>query len=131
VSWVEVFAVFVVCHLVGDYLLQTEWQAMNKRGGLGGDPVARRALVSHVAMYTVAFVPALVWIGVERSAAAAVALGWLIAIPHLIQDDGRPVLAYLVHVKRTDTDFHSALFMSVDQSLHVLALFGTALLAAA
>lgn len=130
-SWVEVFAVFVVCHLVGDYLLQTEWQAMNKRGGLGADPVARRALVGHVAMYTVAFVPALVWLGADRSAATAVALGWLIAIPHLIQDDGRPVSAYLLHVKRTDTDVHSALFMSVDQSLHVLALFGTALLAAA
>ena len=26
--WVEVFAAFVVCHLVGDYLLQTDWQAL-------------------------------------------------------------------------------------------------------
>ena len=42
--WVEVFAVFTVCHLTGDYLLQTDWQARNKRGGLGSNPVARRAL---------------------------------------------------------------------------------------
>ena len=129
--WVEVFAVFVVCHFVGDYLLQTEWQATNKRGGLGGDPVARRALVSHVATYTLAFVPALVWIGLDLSVPAAVGLGLLIALPHLVQDDGRPVSAYLVHVKRTEADLHSILFMSVDQSLHILALFGAALLAAA
>ena len=32
--WVEVFAVFFVSHQVGDYLLQTDWQAMHKRGGL-------------------------------------------------------------------------------------------------
>jgi hypothetical protein len=131
VFWVEVFAVFVVCHLVGDYLLQTEFQAANKRGGLGANPVARRALVAHVAMYALAFVPALVWVGAQRSAAGAVALGALIAIPHLIQDDGRPVSAYLRTVKRTDADIHSAIFTSVDQSFHVLALFGTALLAAA
>jgi hypothetical protein len=128
---VEVFAVFLVCHLVGDYLLQTEFQATNKRGGLGRDPVARRALVGHIALYTLAFVPALVWIAFERSAAGAVALGLLIAIPHLVQDDGRPVSAYLRHVKHTEADVHGALFASVDQSLHVLALFGAALLAAA
>jgi uncharacterized protein DUF3307 len=131
VRWVEVFAVFVVCHLVGDYLLQTEWQATNKRGGLGGDPVARRALASHIATYTLAFVPALVWIGLDLSLPAAVGLGSLVALPHLVQDDGRPVSAYLSRVKRTEADVHSILFMSVDQSLHIVALFGTALLSAA
>ena len=60
--WVEVFAAFVVCHLVGDYLLQTDWQALHKRGGLGSDPVSRRALVSHIVTYTLAFVPALIWL---------------------------------------------------------------------
>ena len=60
--WPEIFAVFVVSHLVGDYLLQTEWQAHNKHGGLGPDPVRRRALLSHVATYGLAFVPALVWL---------------------------------------------------------------------
>jgi Protein of unknown function (DUF3307) len=129
--WVEVFAVFVVCHVVGDYLLQTEWQATNKRGGLGGNPVARRALVSHVSTYTLAFVPALVWIGLDLSLAAAVGLGLLIALPHLVQDDGRPVSAYLSRVKHTDADVHSLLFMSVDQSLHMVALFGAALLSSA
>ena len=32
-SWVSVFAAFLVAHMVGDYLLQTDWQARHKRGG--------------------------------------------------------------------------------------------------
>ena len=53
-------ALFIVSHLVGDYLFQTDWQARNKTFGLGSDPVARRALFSHVLIYTLAFVPAVV-----------------------------------------------------------------------
>ena len=64
-EWFEVFAVFLVSHLVGDYLLQTDWQAVHKHRGLGPDPVSRRALASHVATYTLAFVPALIWLGGE------------------------------------------------------------------
>jgi len=63
VSWVEVFAVFVVSHLVGDFLIQTEWQASHKLGGLGGSPAARRALLAHLATYTLCFLPALIWLG--------------------------------------------------------------------
>ena len=61
-SWVSLLAGFLVAHMVGDYLLQTDWQARNKRGGLGRDRVARRALVSHVSTYTLAFLPAFIWI---------------------------------------------------------------------
>ncbi len=46
--WDEIFVVFVISHLVGDYLLQTEWQALNKHGGLTGTPEMRLALFSHV-----------------------------------------------------------------------------------
>ena len=60
--WVEIFEVFFVSHLLGDYLLQTEWQAVNKRGGLTGTPVQRRALFSHIATYTLAYVPSLIWL---------------------------------------------------------------------
>ena len=98
-AWVEIFAVFFVCHLVGDYLLQTDWQARHKRGGLGSDPVRRRALVSHITSYTLAFVPALVWLADEIGALEAVGIGALIAVPHLIQDDGRALAAYVRLVK--------------------------------
>ena len=128
-AWVEIFAVFFVCHVVGDYLLQTDWQARNKPGGLGRDPVARRALVSHIASYTLAFVPALVWIGDDLGAAEAVGIGALIATPHLIQDDGRLLKAYIARVKGDAALTERSVAAAADQSFHILAMFLTSLLA--
>ena len=54
-SWVDAFAGFLVAHMVGDYLFQTDWQARNKRGGLSSSGTARRALFMHVTTYTLAF----------------------------------------------------------------------------
>jgi Protein of unknown function (DUF3307) len=133
VSWVEVFAVFVVCHLVGDYLLQTDWQATNKRGGLfGNGGESRRALFRHILSYTLAFVPALVWLAAEEvSALGALGLGALIAVPHLIQDDGRLLTSYVANVKGCTAAATREVFTAVDQTFHLVALFGTALLATA
>jgi Protein of unknown function (DUF3307) len=128
-NWVEIFAVLITSHLVGDFILQTDWQARYKRGGLGGDPVRRRALFSHVAVYTLSFLPALVWIGTETDALRAVLIGAAIAIPHLIQDDGRLLDAYMSRVKGLAQD-SVGLRVAVDQSFHVVFLFATALLAA-
>ena len=130
-SWVEVFAVFVVSHVIGDYLLQTDWQARNKRGGLGRDPTARRALVAHVSTYTLAFVPALIWIADEIGVAAAVGIAALIFVPHLIQDDGRLLDAYIERVKGEGASANVLVFSAVDQSFHLATLFGIALLTAA
>jgi hypothetical protein len=127
---VEVFAVFVVSHLVGDFLLQTDWQARFKEGGLGRDPAHRRALLAHVLTYIAAFLPALIWIGIETDPARALAIGLLVAIPHLIQDDRRLLDAYMARVKGL-AETSLGLRIAVDQSFHVLFLFGTALLAAA
>jgi hypothetical protein len=127
VNWVSVFAAFLVAHMVGDYLFQTDWQARNKRGGLSGDRVAFRALFTHVATYTLAFVPALVWIGDQLDPGWAVLAAALIFLPHLILDDGRIVRAYLANVKRAQ-GFDVGLAASVDQSFHVLSLFLVALL---
>jgi hypothetical protein len=118
---------FLVAHMVGDYLLQTDWQARHKRGGLTGDPVALRALLAHVTTYTLAFVPALIWIGNNTSPGVGVLAGVLIFIPHLIVDDGRLVRFYLARVKRAD-GFDLGLAASVDQSFHVLSLCLVAIL---
>ena len=67
--------------MVGDYLFQTDWQARHKRGGLSGDRVALRALCTHVATYTLAFLPAFVWIADELDAGWAVLAAVLIALP--------------------------------------------------
>jgi uncharacterized protein DUF3307 len=127
VNWVSVFAAFLVAHMVGDYLFQTDWQARNKRGGLSGDRMAFRALVTHVTTYTLAFLPALIWIGDQLDPGWAVLTAALIFLPHLVLDDGRIVRAYLANVKRAE-GFDVGLAASVDQSFHVLSLFLVALL---
>ena len=125
-EWVEIFAVFVVSHGLGDYLLQTDWQATNKRAGLGGDAVARRALFSHVAMYTLAYVPAGIWLAGELDGLALAALAIGIFVPHLVQDDGRLLTAYVERVKGGRAASDKAVLISVDQSLHLIVLFATA-----
>jgi Protein of unknown function (DUF3307) len=130
VSWVEIFAAFVVSHLVGDYLLQTDWQARNKRYGLAGDPVKRRALISHVFVYTLTFVPALIWLSDDLGAGVVWVAG-LIFVPHLIQDDGRLLSLWLYKVKGCTEATAAEIYTPVDQSFHVLTLFGIALAAGA
>jgi Protein of unknown function (DUF3307) len=129
VPWVEVFAVFIVCHLTGDYLLQTDWQAAHKRHGLGPDPVRRRALVSHVTSYTLAYVPAFVWLSTEIDF-LLIAVVALVFFPHMIQDDGRLLDRYMLDVKKITYKDNPLVFGAVDQSFHVLTLFGISLLAA-
>lgn len=122
------FIVFVISHLVGDYLLQTDWQAVNKRGGLTGTATMRLALASHIATYTLAYVPSFVWlwpslhVGVLWLAAA-------IALPHWVQDDGRLLTLYARVIKKADLRANPSLGAALDQSFHLLALFGAALLA--
>lgn len=49
--------ILALCHLVGDWFLQTNWMAMNKSKNW-------KALSEHVSVYTLAFVPAaLYWFG--------------------------------------------------------------------
>jgi hypothetical protein len=130
VLWVETFVLFAVSHLVGDYVLQTDWQALHKPGGLGRDPTARRALLAHLTTYTLAFVPALVWLGTEIGAAAAVGVGALVTLPHLVQDDGRLLASYMRRVKGV-REPSELLAMCVDQSFHFVALLVAALVASA
>jgi hypothetical protein len=120
--------VFFVSHLVGDFGLQTEWQALNKHAGLGPNPEARRALLSHIATYTLAYVPALIWLAGDIGAGAAIGTAALIALPHMIQDDGRLVRAYVARVKGTDPVENAGVAVMVDQTFHMVALLLLALL---
>jgi len=130
-AWPEVFIVLALSHLVGDFALQTDWQAQNKRGGLGGgNPTSRRALLAHITTYTLAFVPALIWLADDIGAWALLA-GAAVAIPHLIQDDGRLVERYIATVKGPTATTAPVVFIAVDQTFHALALFALALAVAA
>jgi uncharacterized protein DUF3307 len=128
VSWVEIFAVFVVSHALGDYLLQTDWQATHKRGGLGRDRRARKALLSHVATYTLAFVPAGIWLADDLGAGGLALLALAIYVPHMVQDDGRLLSAYIRRVKGCGADSARDIFTAVDQSFHLIVLFATAVI---
>jgi hypothetical protein len=127
-TWPAALLALLVSHVVGDVLLQTDWQAAAKVRGLG-DRVARLALGRHVAIYAMAFLPALIWIGSQTSAVRAVAVGALVVVPHLLVDDGRLVRAWLRYVKRAPAPA-PALTIAVDQSFHLVCLFGAALVAA-
>src|SRR6478752_2790592 len=127
--WVEIFAVFIVSHLVGDFLLQTDVQAMHKRGGLSGNGKSPRGLLSHTLTYTLAFVPALIWLEGDLGLAETIGVALLIAIPHMIQDDGRLLDTYMRRVKGVVDPRPGGLLIAVDQSFHVLVLFLIALLA--
>ena len=127
-SWPEIFIVFVVCHLVGDFLLQTDWQALHKTGGLGRNRESRRALISHTLTYTLAFVPALIWLATDIGA-WAIGVAALVALPHMAQDDGRLLDAYMHKVKGLGNTAPSGLRLAIDQTCHIVVLFAIALLA--
>ena len=95
--WVEIFAVLLVSHAVGDFLLQTDWQATHKREGLGSDPERRRALVSHTITYSLCFAPALAWLAGDLGAGGTAALAAGVFLPHLVQDDGRLLSVVRAH----------------------------------
>ncbi len=126
-AWAEVFAAFVACHLTGDFLFQTDWQAMFKHGGLrkGGEHL--RALTAHAAVYTLAFLPALIWVGVELGAGWGAVLAVGIFVPHFIQDDGWVINLWMRKVKHTVPEEHPSLAIVVDQSWHAVVLLLTAL----
>lgn len=128
-AWTAVFIVLAISHLVGDFLLQTDWQAKYKYGGLGPDPVRRRALGTHIVTYMLCFLPALVWIAAEGGLDRAVLAAIVIAVPHWVQDDGRLLDLYMAAVKGT-ADSSPGLRIAVDQSFHAVALFLTALVIA-
>lgn len=121
-DWVSLSVACAVAHVVGDYLVQTDWQARHKARGLGRDPLARRALGTHVVTYTLAFLPVLAWIAAASSPAWALAAAALVALPHLVVDDGRVVRAYLTRVKRA-AEPDRGLTAAVDQSFHLVCLW--------
>ena len=127
-AWVEVFVVFVVCHLVGDYLLQTDWQANHKRGGLGPNRESRRALASHVLSYTLAYTPVFVWLAGDIGFRLIPVIG-LVAIPHWIQDDGRLLTVYIENVKGVEAAANRSVAAAADQSFHFVVLLLTSFLA--
>jgi hypothetical protein len=121
-TWPALFGVLLLCHLFGDFLLQTNWQASNKQRGLRDGGESLRALASHALVYTLGFLPALVWVGSESGALVAVAVAAGVGLPHAIVDDGWLVGLWIRRVKQVQGTPSGVVRLGVDQTTHVLAL---------
>jgi hypothetical protein len=130
-AFVTVFVLCYIAHKIGDYWVQTDWQAQNK---------ARRAdaLWFHALTYTACFVP--VFIGIDMAGVTTVPLSVLILLasvllPHAWFDTRKPLNWYWTNVKRLSLDpashpMFATLRLEMDQAFHYACLAGTAFLAA-
>jgi hypothetical protein len=108
------FEYLLLAHLLGDWLLQTEWQAVHKR-------TSWAALITHVAIYHALVLAAFIYQeGTDRPIVyAAVAV---LAVTHALLDRFTvvPLMRALRLVVKREPD--RALMLGVDQAIHILLL---------
>lgn len=105
----NIFLYLIVGHVVGDFLLQTSWQAENK-GRIW------RALISHGLVYSIAIYIITLIVGSISLISIAI-----IFISHILLDKGHFVNWWIENIKKEQTDDERIRFI-VDQSLHLLVL---------
>jgi hypothetical protein len=114
-----VFEWLIVGHLIGDWLLQTEYQAMNKARG----KFLNWALWSHCIIYAVSVSIPMAFLGIK--------LWWgvLVFASHLFLDRRWPVVWWIRFAKRTSEEAvknNFWLVVTVDQVIHILILAAVA-----
>jgi len=109
------FESLLMAHILGDWILQTEWQALNKDKNW-------RAMTAHVFVYSVVVFAVLGWRLGWGSAGVYTAVVAL-AIVHVVLDRRRPLLWFMKVARITVTREPEAWFMiAVDQAVHLLFL---------
>jgi len=109
------FELLILAHLVGDYLVQTEFEAMNKALG----PFWNRALWAHCSKYAACFIPVLALAGLSQWWLA------LIFFSHLFFDRRWPIIWWRRVVTHNSAESIKATFwltVVVDQIFHTLVL---------
>ena len=111
----SLFDTLLIAHLVGDWLLQSEWMALEKQRNWG-------AMIAHVAVYH-ALVLVVLLVGVHGRGVEVVAAVLLLALSHAWLDRGWPVVGLMramriVRVREPER----WLVMVIDQVLHVSLL---------
>lgn len=108
------FEALIITHLIGDFLFQSKWEALNK-------DKKRLPLLFHCFIYTVCFIPAFLIYNTS--------LLWLLLIfvSHIILDQRRFELWLIEKVKgfrkKETQDWRWwVLFMGTDQVLHFVVL---------
>ena len=108
------FEYLILAQILGDWLLQTEWQAVNKR-------TSWAALFTHVVIYHALVLAAFIYQeGTDRAIVYA-AVG-VLAITHALLDRFTvvPLMRALRLVVKREPD--RALMLGVDQAIHILLL---------
>lgn len=105
----EVFLFLIVGHAVGDFLLQTSWQAENKSR-------IWKALITHGLVYSV-----VIYLITLMAGGISLLSIVVIFLSHVLLDKGNIVKWWLKTIKKEQTDNTQIRFL-VDQSLHVLVL---------
>src|SRR3989338_9869518 len=116
-----VFEALLMAHLIGDWILQTEYQALNKMKG----KFFNWALSNHCVVYPAWFVPAFWCFEISWSLLS------LIFSSHMFLDSRWPVVWWINKVKLTDMKTIEALFwlvIAVDQVMHILIFVPIAVL---
>ena len=120
VKSMRLFNYLILAHLIGDYLIQTEFEALNKALGRFWN----RALISHCVKYTLSFLPLVIWFGLP--------LWWLLVIygSHMVLDRRWFIIAWRKYVTRNSAESIKATFwltVVIDQIFHVFVLAGLAI----
>ena len=111
----SLFDKLLIAHLVGDWLLQTEWQALNKGQNY-------RALFSHVGIYSVIILGVLVADFGFQNIFVYVVVGML-ALSHAFLDRRWPVIRYMKALRLiVERKPEPWLLMAIDQVLHIVLL---------
>lgn len=105
----------LIAHLVGDFLLQTEFQAVNKAKGR----FFNGAIIAHCATYTICFIPVLMFLGAP--------LWWLAWVfgTHVVLDRRWPVVLWRRCIKRDSAlgiEQTAWLTIALDQTFHLCVL---------
>lgn len=112
----SLFDKLLVAHFVGDWLLQTEWQALNKAQNY-------RALLSHVAVYSTVMLGTTVLAGFELQDVRVYLVFALFALSHAFIDLGWPVVRFMKTFRLiVDRDPVRWLVMAVDQIFHIVVV---------
>jgi hypothetical protein len=115
----DIFSWLLVGHLVGDWLLQNDWMAKGKRGGL-----VTKAGLTHFAVYTTAIATVLKLLGLaQKSPIAIVAISVLIFVSHWFIDATDIVDRWMRLYQQSQL---TIVRMMVDQTFHLLVLAGVA-----
>jgi uncharacterized membrane protein len=109
------FEYLFVAHLVADWLLQTEWQALNKDHNF-------LALFSHIGIYSLVILAVLVANFGFWNGAVYLVVG-LIALTHGFIDRRKPVIWFMKTFRlMVERPSNQVLVLAVDQTFHILLL---------